>query len=75
MRVGVGSVGLACGRALWVANYDTGTLLRIDPARRVVSGRATVGLRSRTVLIAAGGVWVANQGSGTVARIALSTGG
>jgi streptogramin lyase len=69
MPVGVGSVGLACGRALWVANYDTGELLRIDPVRRVVTGRASVGVRPRTVLISAGTVWVANQGSGSVSRV------
>jgi len=66
MRVGLGSVGFACGRSLWSANYDNGTVLRIDPDRRRVTGIAHVGLKPRTLVFAGGGLWVANQGSGTL---------
>ena len=30
VRIGTGSVGLACSRVLCVANYDTGHVLKID---------------------------------------------
>jgi streptogramin lyase len=70
--VGLGSVGLACGRSLWTAGYEDGTLTRIDPVARRVTGKRAVGVQARTVLIAAGSVWVGNQGSGTVVRVAGS---
>jgi virginiamycin B lyase len=69
--VGVGSVGLACGSALWTANYNTGVLLRIDPRRRTVTGRANVGAKPRSIALGGGSVWVANQASGTISRVAL----
>jgi DNA-binding beta-propeller fold protein YncE len=68
-RVGTGSVGLACSRVFWVANYDTGQVLKIDLARRRVLRRVTVGVQPREVELGAGAVWVSNQGSGTVSRI------
>jgi DNA-binding beta-propeller fold protein YncE len=69
MRVGTGSVGLACGGSLWVANYDTRYVLKIDPRRRKIVRRISVGTQPREVVLAAGAVWVSNQGSGTVSRI------
>ena len=69
MRVGTGSVGLACSRALWVANYNSGQLLKIDLRRRRVLRRVSVGLQPREVELGAGALWVSNQGSGTVSRV------
>ena len=69
MRVGTGSVGLGCGRSLWAANYNVGSSLKIDMRRRRVVRRVSVGSEPREVVLAAGSVWVSNQGSGTVSRI------
>ena len=69
LKVGRGSAGLACGRSVWLANYDTGRLLRIDPATRKVTGRLALGGQPRSVLVAAGSVWVSNQRLGTVTRV------
>jgi hypothetical protein len=55
--------------SLWVANGDSGTVMRIDPrAKRVV---ATVGIGSDVsdVAIGFGSVWVADGNAGTVTRI------
>ena len=68
-RVGVGSVGFACGRSLWTAKYNDATVLRIDPASRRITGRVHVGEQPRSLVMASGSVWVANQGSGTVTRL------
>jgi virginiamycin B lyase len=70
IRVGSGSVGLACGRALWTASYDRGLIIRVDPTRGRITGQRAVGLQSRAVLLGWGSVWVANQASGNVVRLA-----
>ena len=69
VHVGVGSVGFACGRALWTALYNDGKVLRIDPSSSRVTGRVTVGEQPRSFVIANGSVWVASQASGTVTRL------
>jgi hypothetical protein len=69
VRVGVGSVGFACGQSLWTALYQDGKLLRLDPATGKVTGRLAVGFQPRAIVLAAGSVWVANQASGTVSRV------
>jgi virginiamycin B lyase len=68
--LGVGTQGIACGRSIWISNYDTGVLLRVNPASRTVTGRIRTGVQPRAVALGAGSVWVANGGSGTVARVA-----
>jgi hypothetical protein len=70
IRVGPASVGLACGRSLWTASYDRGLIIRVDPVRGRITGQRAVGVQSRAVLLAYGSVWVANQASGNVVRLA-----
>jgi hypothetical protein len=60
-----------------VAVYGRGEVVRIDPATsrvaaRIRLGGRAVGTQARAVLLAAGSVRVANQGSGTVVRVAGS---
>ena len=69
VRVGTGSVGLACARSLWFANYYTGQVLKLDLTRRRIVRRLDVGLQPREIELGAGALWVSNQGSGTVSRI------
>ena len=57
-------------RAVWVANYDQGTVSRIDPTKHaVVAGPIQAGSTPAAVAFGAGAVWVANTWSGTVSRI------
>ena len=51
------------------ANYHTGFALRIGLRSHKVTGRVRVGVKTRAVALAAGSVWFANQGSGTVVRV------
>ena len=69
VRVGVGSMGLACTKALWIANYDIGRVQKLDLSRRKVARRLDVGFQPREIELGAGALWVSNQGSGTVSRI------
>jgi DNA-binding beta-propeller fold protein YncE len=69
LRVGTGSAGIACGRSVWIANYNTGYVLRIDPRRGRTTARVSVGVLPRSVVPAAGSVWATNQRSGTLSRI------
>jgi streptogramin lyase len=62
-------VGFACGRALWTARYYDRTVLRIDPETRRITGRVRVGDGPRSLIIAVGNVWVANQSAGTITRL------
>jgi DNA-binding beta-propeller fold protein YncE len=57
--------------AIWVGNTD-GTLTEVDPRTRATTGTAIrVGKRPVGVAVEAGAVWVANNGSDTVTRVAL----
>lgn len=56
---------------VWVSLYDRGVVERIDPASGRVTRTVRVGAEPRQIIEAAGSLWVANQGSGTVSRISL----
>jgi YVTN family beta-propeller protein len=49
------------------------SLAAIDPATNDVAAAVTVGVRPVAVVVAAGSVWVANSGDGTVARVEPKT--
>ena len=72
--MGDGPKAIAAGLgAIWVANYDDGTVTRIDPATGRVSGPPIrVGKGPLAVAVADGAVWVTNAGDNTVSRIAAS---
>jgi YVTN family beta-propeller protein len=57
------------GSTLWVANYDTGRVLRVDTTTGRVLESIKTGSQPRAVVLAGGSVWVANSGGSTVARI------
>ena len=68
--VGSSPSSVAAGdRAVWVANYDAGTVSRIDPSTRAVVAPIPAGSTPGAVAVGAGAVWVANLWSGTVSRI------
>ena len=71
LGVGAAPGALAAGAgALWVANAADGTVSRIDPASRKVTGGAiNVGPVPAALAVGAGAVWVANSDDGTVSQI------
>lgn len=61
VRAGAGSV--------WVTNFDTGIVLRVDPGSMAVVGEIALEPGTRFLAVEADGVWVLNQTHGTVTRI------
>ena len=60
--MGHGPTGIAVGDgAVWVANSDDGTIMKIDPALRRVVATIRVGNRPTGVVTANGRVWVSVQ--------------
>jgi YVTN family beta-propeller protein len=55
--------------ALWVSNYNAGTVSRIDPVTRVLVQTIQAGQTPSGIAVSAGAVWVANYIPGTVSRI------
>jgi YVTN family beta-propeller protein len=55
--------------AVWVANYATSTLSRIDPATNAVTGTVKVGAEPCGLAAGAGSIWVDGYGTGTVERV------
>jgi DNA-binding beta-propeller fold protein YncE len=67
-----GHVALVAGSgAVWVANEDNGTVVRVDPAEEVVSRTYDVGGRPSGLALGAGAVWVASDAG--IARIDAAT--
>jgi hypothetical protein len=63
-----GFVGLVAGSgAVWVANEDNRTVVRVDPTQNVVSRTYDVGGRPSGLALGAGTVWVASDAG--IARI------
>ncbi|SRR6266545_5269617 len=63
-----GFVSLVAGSgAVWVANEDNGTVVRVDPAEGVVSRTYDIGGRPSGLALGAGAVWVASDAG--IARI------
>ena len=56
--------------ALWVSNYNAGTVSRIDPTTRALVQTISAGQTPSGIAVGAGAVWVANYIVGTVSRIA-----
>ncbi|HEY8775379.1 MAG TPA: hypothetical protein VIM33_02740, partial [Gaiellaceae bacterium] len=62
IAVGHGPTGIAVGGgAVWVANSDDGTIMKIDPAQRRVVATIRVGNRPTGVVTTNGRVWVSVQ--------------
>ncbi len=65
-----GPHGVAIGHgSVWVAQFDTGEVLRIDPAQGQVVARVFAGHSPVGLAITEDAVWVANSADATVLRI------
>jgi YVTN family beta-propeller protein len=60
--------------AVWVSNYDSGDLVRLDPRTGAVNVRVDVGDQPCGLAYGAGSVWVENFGSDDVTRVDAATG-
>jgi YVTN family beta-propeller protein len=68
--VGATPSSVAAGEgAVWVANYNDGTVSRIDPATGAVVEMIPAVSTPSGIAVGFGAVWVANNFSGTVSRI------
>lgn len=61
------------GSNVWVANYNDGTISRIDPATNTVTATVTVGSTPYAVTFDGSSLWVTNQGGGTVTKVDPAT--
>ncbi len=55
--------------SIWVANFLSGTVQRIDPATNRVVARISVGGQPYGLAVAPGAIWVGNNSLDSVARI------
>jgi streptogramin lyase len=70
IATGLHPCGAAAARgSVWVANYDSGSLVRIDPRRDRVSQRIRLAPGICPVAIASSSVWVANDKTNVVYRV------
>lgn len=66
--------GIAVGdKAVWITDAVSGTLLRVDPDKKLVVDRIHVGTDPSGVAVGGGSVWVANSEDGTVSQVNPST--
>ena len=63
----------AGGKYVWVSEYASPWLLRIDPATNRVLGRTRIGFGSCGLGYGAGSLWVEDTSSSTVSRVSATT--
>jgi YVTN family beta-propeller protein len=63
----------AGGRYVWVSEYASPWLVRIDPATNRVLGRTQIGFGSCGLGYGAGSLWVEDTSSNTVSRVSATT--
>jgi hypothetical protein len=74
VTVGTNPYGVAFGgTSIWVANYGSGTVSKINPTTNTVTATVTVGTNPSGVGFDGTNVWVTNNGSGTVSKINPTT--
>jgi DNA-binding SARP family transcriptional activator/ABC-type transport system substrate-binding protein len=76
-RVTVGvqpSAVVAGGGMLWVAGYDSGSVLEIDPRSGLLVATMHVGQGPAALVFSNGSLWVANRLDGTVSRVDPTSG-
>ena len=70
IRTDVQPCGVVAGfGAIWVTNYASGTLQRIDPATNRVTATLKVGAQPCGLAVGAGAVWINGYGTNSVERV------
>jgi YVTN family beta-propeller protein len=64
----------AGGKFVWVSEYATPYLLKIDPATNKVVGKTQIGFGSCGLGYGAGSLWIEDTSSNTVSRVSATTG-
>ena len=59
--------------AIWITNFGSATLQRIDPRTNRVTGRVAIGQRPCGLAVGAGSVWINGFGSDSVERVDPAT--
>jgi YVTN family beta-propeller protein len=62
------------GSSVWVANYNSNSVQKINPASGAVGAPIIVGTNPRALAFDSNSLWVANEGSGSVQKINPATG-
>jgi hypothetical protein len=78
-RIPVSSVASPCaaaagGRFVWVSEYGSPYLLKIDPRNNKVVAKTKIGFGSCGLGAGAGSLWVEDTSSATVSRVSIATG-
>jgi DNA-binding beta-propeller fold protein YncE len=68
---GSGSGIAFAGASVWVSVYDTGLVLRLDPARGAIVGAVRIGGKPRESVEVGGALWVVDEAGGTVTPVSL----
>lgn len=66
-------VPLGAFGSVWVANFESNTVSRIDPATNTVTGTVNVGFRPCGLAAGAGSLWVDAYGAGRIERVNPTT--
>src|SRR3954453_7647745 len=64
----------AGGRYVWVSEYASPWLVKIDPPSNKVVGKTQIGFGSCELGFGAGSLWVEDTSSNTVSRVSVTTG-
>jgi DNA-binding beta-propeller fold protein YncE len=64
----------AGGRFVWVSEYGSPYLVRIDPKTNKVVGKTHIGFGSCGLAYGAGSMWVEDTSSSTISRVSVATG-
>ena len=61
---------MVAGRgSVWVANYGSSTVARVDPATNKVTGRVSVGASPCGIAVGGGAVWVDGYGTNVIEKV------
>jgi len=63
----------AAGGSVWVSEYGSPFLLRIDPATNRVVSKTRIGFGSCGLGTGAGSIWIEDTSSGTLSRVSVKT--
>ena len=59
--------------SVWVANFGSATLARVDPKTNRVTGRVKIGGQACGLAAGAGSIWVDGYGTNTIERVNPTT--
>src|SRR4051794_35037635 len=78
-RIKVATGAAPCAAAMgggfvWVSDYGSPTLLKIDPKTNKIAGKTGIGYGSCGLGYGAGSLWIEDTQSSTISRVSVKTG-